>query len=479
VTEGEAVFARDGLRAIVRTAEDLIGATVELVAHAGAAHWCAYLVPDAGDAWRVALAAGAGAPSVGAVWSPEEVAHVTRHGVHTAESGDAFASGSIPPLIWRHIHLPSLTEQRAAPSGLLCAAPNGDHPVERHQRVTRTLHTMLDHLVTLVGHHAGEVPWSDGDEPFAPPAPGAPGDVPRTGRRVYGLKDSATGLLARDVVLARLDDEVARARRYGGGLSVLLCELDQLDALAGVAGPALRDAIYATVGDTLRTCLRQIDCAGRYGAQAILLVLPETAADEALRAATRLANYLSQAVAAVDVEALVEPQRGAPSDREAPAEVPPVVLRMGASTYPVPARSAADLVSQAQDALAAVRASGGEAWLAHALDRLNEPPAGGFRCVCRRCGKVFEVMDRAQQRARRFCSHECYALTRRAGGQERDDQIRELRRAGHSLREIARQFGLSAERVRQILEVPGPASAAVSPISAALCVAPARRRGRL
>jgi GGDEF domain-containing protein len=349
-----------------------------------------------------------------------------------------------------------------APHALLCAAPSADRPTPRQQRLAGTLEQVLDHLAAMVSHAPALGGQPSPIQPAAPATVSGGLRAPGGSRGLRGLEDPVTGLLTREVILARLDDEVARAKRYGGGLSALVCDLDESPAGADGADPAARRAILATLGATLRAQLRQIDSAGHYGPHSFLVVLPETGAEESLTAATRLGQVVAEAVAGVGL-GLPPVGAGGASDRTiAPARpatgVAGTVLRFGGSTYPAPAQSAADLLAQAEDALAAVRASGGEAWLGHALDRLNEPPAGGYRCVCRRCGKVFQVPDRAQQRARRFCSHECYTLARRAGGQERDDQIRAMRREGCSLREIARRFGLSAERVRQILEAPASAA---------------------
>ena len=424
--EREAQALLDPVRQAVQHAENVIESTLGVVTCSGAARWCAYLVPHGSGGWQVALASGSEAPEIGAVWAHAE----------------------LPGAVARPIYLP---REGSAHGGVLCAAPNRDALGDAHDGFVDSLHALVDHLSALVAHHAahvahvveqasGEVatnptpsPDLAGENETAAVPPGSVVGVARV------IEDAVTGLLLHDVVLERLDGEIARAKRYGGGLSVLLCDLDGLGDVAAAAGEQARDSILAAVGATLRAHLRQIDCAGRYDQHTLLLLLPETGAEESMRAATRLAQFVAEAVGSVEI------------GMEAP---PAVVLRVGASTYPAPGRSAQELLAQAADAVRAVRESGGDGWLAHAADQLNVPPVGGFRCVCRRCGKVFQVMDRAQQRARRFCSHECYTIARREGGAERDDLIRQFRAEGQSLRAIARRFGLSAERVRQILEAP-------------------------
>ena len=277
------------------------------------------------------------------------------------------------------------------------------------------------------------------------------------GARAAGGETEQGGVLSRMAVMQRLTEDVARAQRYGGGVSVLLCRLGGLQQRRADAGYAAAQAALDTAGTSLRRRLRQMDYVGRYGADTLLVVLPEARADEALDAATRLGRFLSE----VDV----------------PASAP----RFGAATYPsppAPVGSADELLSQAEEALQAVEdepdadmddssttvtapvhrqtTGGGPASTAipvrHWVEAINPgtSEAALYRVVCRRCGKVFTVEDRVQQRVRRYCSQTCYKAARRQEEETRNDAIRALRRDGVSLRTIAARYGLTAERVRQI-----------------------------
>ncbi len=449
------------------TTEALISRTVELLVRGGAASWCAYLAAAGPRAWRVCAVAGDGAPAVGTVWTAAQIERLVAGGERRSAPHARNGAGDTRPVI-RLRSVPALSgavaggqesqKGRVEPAGLLCVAP------PHESALAETLDAWLDALDAVLRESARSQrhlqvsvqPAGAG----AGPAPGA-------------------GLLAREEVCRRLATEVARATRFGGELSVLLFEFDAAGppapggelnqgARRGVAAPAGatrpvqpaqpdaphrgRDAALAgavaTGGLALLRHLRQIDCAGVYGERSFLVLLPETNAEQSLAAARRLAQL---------VRAAVSPPVA--SGVEAPA----VALWVGASTFPVPARTADQLLAQAEAALAAVRAGGG-AWLGHALERLTDAAAGGFRCVCRQCGAVFQVLDRAQQRARRYCSTTCYTNARRARAATRDDAIRQMRRQGASLREIARRYGLTAERVRQICDAGsvGPRAARAS-----------------
>ena len=74
-----------------------------------------------------------------------------------------------------------------------------------------------------------------------------------------------------------------------------------------------------------------------------------------------------------------------------------------------------------------------------------------YECVCQTCGERFYVPDPGQQRSRRYCSIACYAASRwRSQENLRNQKMYELRSAGQTLGDIAKQYGISKERVRQI-----------------------------
>ncbi|MBI3970072.1 MAG: diguanylate cyclase [Chloroflexi bacterium] len=391
----------------------LITSALELALCSGAVTWCAYLAAAGdGGGWRVVASAGRDAPAKGSEWpSPEPPAPVIGRGLRmraerhsgtsnsgTGDSGTGGA-GRGEDAVW------------VAPA----AARSGGG------RAAAVLEALAAHLsVLLEAASAGHPELAT---------------------------DQVTGLLTRGAVMMRLAVEVARAQRHGGSLSVLLCEL-HLPAVENEAA-AVGDARLFATGATLRRHLRQMDVAGRYERRTFLVVLPETTAEQALDAGARLAQLIEHAVAEAQPHAGM-PASGLVDATHTSADEPGHLLRIGISTYPTPAKSAGEVVEQAERALAAARREGGEDWLRHWLDDLNEPRVSGFRCVCARCGRVFTVDYRAHQRARRFCSHACYVAARRTGEHARDEAIRAMRAKGQSLREIARRFGISAERVRQI-----------------------------
>ena len=108
------------------------------------------------------------------------------------------------------------------------------------------------------------------------------------------LCDSLTTLPNRracDAVLAR---EVSRARRHGGGLSVLLVDLDAFKAINDRFGHEAGDAALSRVASVLKEQLRTSDAVARWAGDEFLVVLPETALDGALIVGERLRAAVAQ-----------------------------------------------------------------------------------------------------------------------------------------------------------------------------------------
>jgi PleD family two-component response regulator len=88
----------------------------------------------------------------------------------------------------------------------------------------------------------------------------------------------------------RLEEEVARVRRSGGFLSLALIHPARRAAL----GPPLPPDALARIGERLRQAVRLEDVLAERGSRLVLL-MPDTAANEAARAAERLLALVNEA----------------------------------------------------------------------------------------------------------------------------------------------------------------------------------------
>lgn len=103
------------------------------------------------------------------------------------------------------------------------------------------------------------------------------------------VMDPATGLLSRRAMMALLDVEVARSRRYRNTLTVMVMSLQ---------GPAAAlqqddaDKVMARIAGVLRDRLRWADMIGRVDRTDLMLMLPETDLQASLILETRLRELL-------------------------------------------------------------------------------------------------------------------------------------------------------------------------------------------
>ncbi|HEX2078196.1 MAG TPA: diguanylate cyclase [Longimicrobium sp.] len=100
--------------------------------------------------------------------------------------------------------------------------------------------------------------------------------------------DPLTGLYSRASLADRLAEEVDRARRYGGGFSLLLIDLDHFKSVNDAFGHRRGDRVLVELAERLAGELRTSDLLFRYGGDEFVLLLPGTARPEAATLAERL-----------------------------------------------------------------------------------------------------------------------------------------------------------------------------------------------
>ena len=102
--------------------------------------------------------------------------------------------------------------------------------------------------------------------------------------------DELTGLPNRRAFTETLVAEVARVRRSGAPLSVVVADLDDFKRINDTHGHPAGDACLEVVAGALRTALRQYDSCFRWGGDEFTLILPETALADAEIVCDRIAS---------------------------------------------------------------------------------------------------------------------------------------------------------------------------------------------
>ena len=110
--------------------------------------------------------------------------------------------------------------------------------------------------------------------------------------------DPLTGCLNRRGFSERLDAELARAARDGGGLALIQLDLNDFKAVNDRHGHAAGDELLCWVGSTLKALLRVSDATGRLGGDEFALLLPGLSAGEARAVADRTAATLAERIGA-------------------------------------------------------------------------------------------------------------------------------------------------------------------------------------
>jgi diguanylate cyclase (GGDEF)-like protein len=101
------------------------------------------------------------------------------------------------------------------------------------------------------------------------------------------MKDGLTGIFNRRCLDKRLEEEYQRARRYGRGLSLIVCDIDYFKRVNDNYGHQCGDLILKNVADKIASSIRKTDCLGRYGGEEFCCILPETLLEAALQVAER------------------------------------------------------------------------------------------------------------------------------------------------------------------------------------------------
>lgn len=104
--------------------------------------------------------------------------------------------------------------------------------------------------------------------------------------------DPVTGLTDAPAFHARLAQEMARARRHGLPLALMMLDLDHFAALNARYGREVGDGVLAETALLLKLALRETDVLSRLGGDTFGVLLPETDQGPAVRCADRVRRTL-------------------------------------------------------------------------------------------------------------------------------------------------------------------------------------------
>ena len=146
-------------------------------------------------------------------------------------------------------------------------------------------------LITLVDPELGQFRDEDGETLQALAAQGAIAiDNARMHRLItkQASTDGLTGLANRREFQDQLRREIERAQRFGLPLALILLDLDDFKLVNDRFGHLAGDSVLRAVASTVKSGIREIDCAARYGGEEFAIILPGATSEGAARLAERL-----------------------------------------------------------------------------------------------------------------------------------------------------------------------------------------------
>ncbi len=152
------------------------------------------------------------------------------------------------------------------------------------------------------------------------------------------ITDDCTGLYNARHLYKTLEAEVYRSARFSYEFSVLFLDLDHFKNVNDTHGHLVGSRLLAEIGYMIKSHLRLIDYAFRYGGDEFVVLLPQTSKDSAMVVARRLRDVF----------------RASRFLKEQGLNIN-VRVSMGVATYPEDAKSAHEIIRQADEMMYSVK----------------------------------------------------------------------------------------------------------------------------
>ncbi len=114
--------------------------------------------------------------------------------------------------------------------------------------------------------------------------------------------DGLTGLVNHKTFYEILEKELWRSRRYGGRISLIMIDVDNLKKINDAYGHRAGDKVIKEVSRRIKECIRQIDTAARYGGDEFAVILLNSLLDDAAVVAQRMVDAVANSPASWNKE---------------------------------------------------------------------------------------------------------------------------------------------------------------------------------
>ena len=128
----------------------------------------------------------------------------------------------------------------------------------------------------------------------------------------------------------RIDQEIARGSRFGTTFSLIMLDVDLFKAYNDIHGHLAGDEILRRIALSIRTSVRSLDTAFRYGGEEFAIILPEAQLSDAYKVAERIRKAIASKTS---------------------SRATPITASLGIANWPVDGVTKAEIISHADAAL--------------------------------------------------------------------------------------------------------------------------------
>jgi diguanylate cyclase (GGDEF)-like protein/putative nucleotidyltransferase with HDIG domain len=113
--------------------------------------------------------------------------------------------------------------------------------------------------------------------------------------------DELTKLYNRRSLDEMIDNEIGRHSRYGGVFTLAILDLDSFKSFNDSYGHLSGDRLLREVGQVIKSAIRNVDYAFRYGGDEFAILLPQTNIEDALQVVERVREKIARGVDSGDI----------------------------------------------------------------------------------------------------------------------------------------------------------------------------------
>lgn len=124
---------------------------------------------------------------------------------------------------------------------------------------------------------------------------------------MLSLTDELTALPNRRAFLARLEDEIARVKRYKHKLSIALLDIDHFKPINDLYGHNVGDRVLKNYADNVLSAFRQFDMVARYGGEEFVVIFPNTDIEGAFQALKKVQQRTESLTIKIDDDSITLP----------------------------------------------------------------------------------------------------------------------------------------------------------------------------